>query len=256
MPSLRELQVAFARAVFGEGARRLDAEVVASGLAVARRLNIYRNNTLASLTDALAAVYPVIARLVGEEYFGQAAREYARHYPSTSGNLHDFGEAFPGFLSRLPEASGLPYLADVARLEWAYHACFHAPDHPPLDLPQLAQVAPERHGDLRFSLHPASRLLASEFPVLRIWAVNQDGAPEDATVDLGEGAARLLVIRRGLEVEIQPLTQGGWALLSALARAETLGAAAEAALAVESDFDLGGWLIDHVRRQTLVGFEV
>lgn len=254
MPSLRELQVAFARTVFGEGAHGLDAEVVRSGLAVARRLNIYRNNTLASLTNALAAVYPVIARLVGEEYFAQAAREYARHYPSTSGNLHDFGEAFPGFLARLPEASGLPYLADVARLEWAYHACFHAPDHPPLDLPQLARVAPERHGDLRFSLHPASRLLASEFPVLRIWSVNQDAGPADGTVDLAEGPARVLVIRRGLEVELEPLTPGGWALLSAVARGETLGAAAEAALAVDAEIDLGGWLADHVRRQTLVDF--
>ena len=43
------------------------------GLAPARRFSVHRNNLYASLVDALRARYPVIERLVGEEFFKGAA---------------------------------------------------------------------------------------------------------------------------------------------------------------------------------------
>src|SRR5512143_2794599 len=138
MARLRELQAEFARTVL-DGARiEFDRYILASGLSGERRLQVYRNNVLLNLTEALKAVYPVTERLVGDGFFRYAAGRYIPQHPSTSGNLHDFGGYFPGFLATFEPAAELAYLPEVARLEWAYHGVFHAADPLPLDLGALA----------------------------------------------------------------------------------------------------------------------
>ncbi len=253
MPSLHDLQLGFAEAVFDATASHFTQYIRANGLTGARRLQVYRNNVFASLTSALQAVYPVVERLVGEGFFRHAADRYIRRYPSTSGNLHDFGCAFAEFLAGFKAAAALAYLPDVARLEWAHHLVFHAAEHPSLDLSALSAIRPDHH-TARFHLHPASRLLASDYPVLRIWEVNQDGYTGDQCVDLAEGGVKLLVLRRGLAIELQTLGEGEYAFLNALAAPQDLGSACEAALGAEANFDPGACLQRHVARCTLVGF--
>src|SRR5512134_2126308 len=143
MPLLREAQLAFAGRVFG------------TRHSVSPREQIYRNNVFISLTGALADVYPVVQRLVGEKFFAQLARRYIRAYPSRSGNLHDFGRHLGGFMLPMKELKGLPYLADVAALEWACHESFHAAEAAALDFSRLTH--PENAKAL---LHPAARLVA------------------------------------------------------------------------------------------------
>lgn len=252
MHSLRELQFKFAEAVLERADTRIRQLVRANGLSGARRLQVYRNNVFAGLTSALGAVYPVVERLVGDGFFRYAADRYIRLHPSTSGNLHDFGGAFAEFLAAFPAAAGLPYLTDVARLEWAYHQVFHAAEHAPLDLSALRAIPPEGYLALKFHLHPASRLLHSDYPVLRIWEVNQADYEGDGTVDLSQGGDQLLVIRRELRVELQPLGKGEYTLLTALAANHDLASACEAALSIEPDFDLTACLQRHVARGTLV----
>jgi hypothetical protein len=249
---LRELQLEFAGAVFEEADTRMGQQVRANGLSGARRLQVYRNNVFASLISALGAVYPVVQRLVGDGFFRYAADRYIRLHPSTSGNLHDFGGAFAEFLATFPAAAGLPYLPDVARLEWAYHQVFHAAEHAPLDLSALRAIPPEHHLALKFHLHPASRLFASEYPVLRIWQVNQEDYAGDGAVDLTEGGVQILVIRHHIEVDLQPLGKGEYAMLTALAANHDLASACEAALGVEPDCGLTACLQRHVARGTLV----
>jgi len=252
VPSLREVQFAFAEAVFHGTETPLGQQIRANGLSGARRLQIYRNNVFTSLTSALQAVYPVVERLVGEGFFRYAAHEYIRCHPSASGNLHDFGATFAEFLASFEAATTLPYLPDVARLEWYWHEVFHAAGHASLDLAVLATLSPEQYPQVRFLLHPASRLVASDYPVLRIWQVNQNDYAGDQRVDLAEGGVRVLVIRQSLEVQMQPLGAGEYALLRALAAGEALALAYKKALAVQADFDLIACLKQHVRRGTLV----
>ena len=219
MSSLREAQLEFAGRVFG------------AGQSVSPREQIYRNNVFISLTGALADVYPVVERLVGEKFFAQLARRYMRAHPSRSGNLHDFGKQLTGFITSLSGSIGLPYLADVAALEWACHEAFHAAEAAPLDFSRL--INPE---NAKASLHPAARLVASRYPVLAIWQANQ--ADEPGLVDLDAGADRLVVLRRELQVEILRSTPGEFALLAALREDVGLGEACQAALAAEPALDL------------------
>jgi hypothetical protein len=217
MRSLRETQTAFADAILmGKGGDRLQ---------------VYRNNVFISLRQALADVYPVVHRLVGEEFFNQLARRFVREHPSRSANLHDFGRELARFLENLPDLSELPYLPDVAALEWALHEIFHEAEAQPFDFSKLSD--PE---SAKVPLHPAARLIASRYPILSIWEANQGDDP--GVVDLDAGADWLIVFRDGLERQILRVTPGEFALLGALAQGMTLGEACEAALTAERPLDL------------------
>ena len=248
---LRDLQTEFAAALFAVRAK-IGARVRAGRFPAAQHLQVYRNNVVESLTGALRAVYPVVEKLVGDGFFRYAVHEYLRAHRPRSGNLHDFGDAFASFLAGFAPAAELPYLPDVARLEWAWHQAFHAADAPAFDFARLGAVPAEQHATLRFVLHPSARLLESDFPIVHIFEINQEGYDGDARVDLGEGGAQALVIRRELTVYVEALAAGEAALLAALAGHQPLGDAVQAALAAQPDCDLTGTLAGHLRGGTLV----
>ncbi|HEX4781166.1 MAG TPA: DNA-binding domain-containing protein [Usitatibacter sp.] len=186
---------------------------------------IYRRNLFANLTGALAATYPVVMRLVGESFFREAARQYVLSFPSRSGDLNQYGARFADFLAGYPHASELPYLADVARLEWACHESYHAADAASLDFAALAQVGAADQARIRFSLHPAVRLMRSAYPVAAIWEANQPG--NDGTPARSEGADWTIVSRDGGALGVQAVEPGCWALAGAIVQGLTLGEAAE-----------------------------
>ncbi len=229
--SLAELQAQFSRAAFET---RLPAP---PGLVPARRFSVHRNNLYASLTDALHARYPAIERLVGGDFFKAAASLFIAAHPPAGPVLIEYGEAFPAFLESFEPARGLPYLADVARLEWLRHAAYHSADRAPLAAAKLAAVPSEQVDRLTFAFHPSAGLIASPYPIASIWETN---AFDEQVRPIGPefpGEAAL-VIRPEFEVNVLRLDAGGYAFAAALAAGETLaGAAVDAA--AHGSFDLG-----------------
>lgn len=255
MNSLRELQLAFVGSLFDGADAALAPAVVAGSLRAEERLAVYRNNVFHNLREALRAVYPVVERLVGGAFFDRAADDYISAYPSCSGDLHRFGAQFGDFLAALPAAAGLAYLPDTARLEWLVHEVFHGAEHAPLAAQRLGQVAQERYPSLIFRLHPACRLLASAYPVHRIWEVNQYEWEGDQVVDLEAGGVGLLVRRSGgFGTDLQPLETGEFVLLQAMSRGLTVAQACDVAAIVEPSLDVAEVLRRHVGRATLVDF--
>lgn len=257
MPSLHELQSAFARGLLDPAAGAVLAHLRgARGMDAAAGLAVYRNNTFCNYRAALREAYPVVLRLVGEAFFERAADDYVRATPSVFGDINVYGETFGAFLSAYSGACELVYLPDVARLEWACHCAFGAADAAPLDLARLAEVASERLDELRFALHPSAALLDSPWPILAIWRVNRPDFAGEPRIDLAAGGDRLLVMRRGPDVDLEPLAPAEYALLAALAAGACLGEAVEAALAADAGFDLGDFLQRHVLARTLVDFRL
>lgn len=250
MPSLAELQQAFAAAIFDRGDARAQRWIAGGDMTAAERLEVYRNNVWHNYTEALRDVYPVVERLVGEAFFRHAARRYIAGSRSCSGDLHAYGGRFAGLLAQLPEAAGLPYLPWVARLEWLMHEAFHAADRPPFAAERLAQVPPERWDSLRLLMHPSCRLLAAPWPVHAIWQANQ--ADGDGAADLDAGAVRLLIRRRRGELAIEAVPGGEFAFLRRCARRRTLASALQAALAADAAFDLARFLPVRMADATLV----
>jgi hypothetical protein len=253
---LRELQRQFAEGIFSEGKNDIADAILADGLSGERRLRLYRNNTFSSLTEALRAVYPVIEQLVGKTFFEHSAQAYLKDHPSLSGNLHDFGQDFADFLEAFAPASELAYLGDVARLEWSYHCCFHAAGHAPLAPETLAAVPETQQAQLRFYLHPASRLLSSPYPILDIWQTNQKDYRGETRISLEQGQTFLLVIRGHDAIEFHPLQHAEFSFLRALADGQTLACAYQAAVQTDKAFHLGDCLGQHVVQGTLVAFDL
>ena len=253
MPSLRDTQLAFARSLLAAPAEDpVLGQILADHFAPRERLQVYRNNLYISLREALAAVYPAVQSLVGEAFFAATARAFIGEHPPRSGNLHDFGAELATFLAEFPPAASLPYLEDVARIEWAWHENFHAAEAQRFDFAALARIAPEDYGRLRLTLQPAARLVASEFPALRIWEVNRPGYAGDQRVDLGLGPQRALVARVAGEVVVQALGEGTFELLRAALLGRRLAAAAAAASQSEPSYDLNSDLQRLVRQQIIV----
>jgi len=256
MHALRELQFAFGDAVtFGTG--YVLQQVRPNGLSAAQRVAIYRNSVHETLIGALRGTYPVIEKLVGEAFFRGAAELHVRGYPSTSGDVRRYGDGFAHFLENFAAAAKLPYLPDVARLEWAFSESFGAPDAPcRLDLAALAQVPQERWEELGFTLDPSVQLVASLYPVDRIWRVNQDDARPDQRVSLDEGGVHLLVLRSDDAVGIHRLDLAEHAFLSALQRGESLADAHERGFEADEGFPLAAILNKHITLGTFATWHV
>ncbi len=238
MNALNRLQRAFAEDLWGGELRHLQGLILDGRLPAARLLQIYRNNFSISLEDALAADYPVLKRLVGTEFFQFLADRYLRAHPSRCGDLLQFGHRMPEFIVGFKPAAGLPYLSDVARLEWACHEVVHAPDNETIDIQTLAPLSPGELVQLRFRLGPACRLVDSIFPIYHIWQTNQAEVEDPATVRLDSGAETVLVLRPQLRVQLWSLQPCATLLLQQLAQGAPLGQAVDQVLATDQTFDL------------------
>lgn len=257
MLPLREFQAEFRRALFEDAVTDgLAASIHAGGIAVERRLKVYRNNMMASLSSSLRATYPAIHRLLGDDPFAALARRYVLEHPSTNGDLHRFGAEFARFLSTRPELAELPYLPDTARLEWAYHRVFHAAEKQPITARRLAELDPADFPRLCFELHPASRLLYSKYPLPSIWRLAVHGDRESSEVRLDEGEAHLMVARRGLEMEFQTLADDEYAFLLQLDAGMSLERCCEAVAREFPAFDLQSRLNAQFEKRNLTGFSL
>lgn len=256
MSALRDLQRDFMAAVFSEEKDALARHLPGTATESAWRIDIYRNNAVSNLSSALESAYPVIVKLVGAEFFHYAAQEYISRCPSVSGDLHVFGEAFGAFLAAFPPAAQLPYLPNVARLEWLCHKAYFAADHAPLALDRLKQVAPEHYGRLQFRLNPACALFESAFPVERIWQVNQDRYTGDQALDLSSGAATVMVKREMYRVAVSALPRSEWCGLHALSTGHTFATACDVALQIDPNLNLGAALRRWVEEAILVDFSI
>ena len=221
---LGRLQAEFAGALMrGDGAQ-FARHLAGDGESAQHRLAVYRHAILANRRGALRAAYPVVERLVGEGFFGEAALRHGEESPPGCADLNRYGASFPAFLAAYPHAAPMPWLADVARLEWAWHESLMAADAPGLDFAQLALVPEERQPALRFALHPSLRLVRSAWPVLAIWEANQ--GDRDGTPDRGEGPDEVLVWRQDQRVRLALLAPPEGAFVEGLARGLRLEEAA------------------------------
>src|SRR3984893_7430705 len=204
------------------------------------RFAVYRNNVMVGLVGALEARFPATRKIVGEDFFKGAAKLFAATQPPRSPLMMYYGDAFPAFLADFEPAREVPYLADVARLEAARTRAYHAADANPLTRTALSGSLPEAMAGMRFILHPSVEIVASDYPVVAIWAMNSgeiDVAP--ITDWRGEDA---LVSRPGFNVEVHSLPPGAKTFLQNLAAGNPLGEAAAAAPAAPASFDLAATL--------------
>lgn len=235
-PALLDLQRCFLDALYDANEAGPTEQLVDVGIEPAARVRIYRHSSELIHLEALRTTFPAVAALVGDAFFEQAAAHYRCRHPSRSGNLQAFGEHFPGFLERLPNVHQLPYLGDVARLEWRRQAAVLAGDSRALTRAEFDARLAALDGPVRMAFHPSMQRLVSRYPVLALWQYATEPTAERLT--LPESGDRVVLWRSEGEVAMSAVDAASFACIDALARGDTLDAAHAAASVRDPFFDL------------------
>ena len=228
-------QTAFRRALLDAGLPPPAGLSDGQGRAVGKRFDVYRNNVVQGLIDAMADSFPVIAKLIGEGNFSGLAAIFIRAHPPKSPLMMFYGIDFPDFLANFEPLQHLGYLPDMARLELALRTSYHATDGTPIAADVLKNMPPDNLMKARLSLAPAVQVMSSDWPIYSIWRFNMiDGAPPPKMQ-----AEALIVLRAGFDAEPHLLPIGGAAFLDAIWTGATFGNALEAAKGLDLAAMLG-----------------
>lgn len=245
-PSLYELQKRFMAALFDAKAPGPTAWVERNGLSAEARLRIYRRSGKEIHAAALRTSYPAVLALVGKEWFDQTAAGYRSAYPPDSGNLQQFGSCLGDYLETLPACRDLPYLPDVARLEWLRQQTILAVEPGPIAAEALIEGLKNADDAARIALHPSVHWLGSRHRILTIWGFAMQPSSEQLKLDgVGEN---VVLWREGDAVAMAAPDPASFACITALALGRPLRDACADATALDTSFDLAlciGSLLQH-----------
>ena len=219
----------------------------------ARGLQVYQANAGALAERALAAAYPTVQQLLGEESFAALARAFWHEHPPAHGDVSTWGAELASWVARDAQLVVEPYLADVARLEWAIHLAQSATDGTP-GVHGLEQLGSADPADLKLLAQPGTALLECTHPVVTIWLAHRSDAPDRfcaAQAALALGAAEFaLVWRAGWRVQACALADTDWHFTRAVLQGATLG---QALARAEQGFEFEAWLIRALQQGWLAG---
>jgi len=217
------------------------------------RMKIYRNNVIKSLNNAIIVVYPLTEKLVGEGFLKTAVEQYIVANLPDQGNLNFYGATFADFIETYEPAKKLPYLPDMARLEWAWELATLADDDEPLDPHALQEIPEDKLPDLRLPLRASVNLLESSYPLDKIVDFCRLKNPE-GTLNIDTGDAQMMIFRPVLQAQMRKISPGEFIFLRALKNGNSLMNAAEWATEADGTFDLAPMLQKHLELGTFKAF--
>ncbi len=238
--------IPFAPALLNPDAALPPGLMAPGGREAVKRFNVYRNNVVVSLKEALITGFPVLVKLVGEEFFNAMAGVFLRAHPPVSPVLVTYGDALPEFLEVFEPVAHLPYLADVARLELALRRAYHTADAMPIRPEALSNPDLER---ARLHLAPATQIIASPYPIHTIWLANTDPNAPPAR----GGAETVLITRPDWDPRPVRISPTDASFVAALMAGDSFGAALEAA---GDSFDLAPILTTLLDCKAITAIEV
>jgi len=197
---------------------------------------IYRRNYLDAHVGALEDTYSTVRSLVGEAFFRVLARQFVGESHSVSGELNDYGNDFAHFLAGSRIIETLPYLEDVARLDWAWLDMLRCPHQGGHWLAQLLALSPDAWPQA--TARAAGTIITSAYPLYSIYMLATEGGE---TVDLSQGAQAILISMSG-QVQVTLLTNAQAACVARWFSGSTLEAALEAGLAIDEQLDISALL--------------
>lgn len=252
MLPLAEVQRLLRAAITGGEASEV-APLLVGGADPAARLGMHSRHYEASLVRALFVKFPATTWLVGSTLMNEAAREFIHRHPPMAPCIAEYGEEFPRFLAEQGRARDLQYLRLFAELEWFIGRAAIAADGPAIDLPVLAAYG-DKVADIAFVTQPSLRYLAGAWPVddlMRLYL--SDTVPEH--YQLSAEDIRLEIFGSRGTFRFDRLEPGEFSFRQALAQGAPLGVAAERALEVDENLDIGAALRDFVTSGLAAGVQ-
>lgn len=242
--------------------RRLESIKNQAPLKREDRLSIYAEGYFIRIVDAVSDDFGVVSRILGEERFRDLIARYLRRYPSQSATLSDLGEHLPTFIRDTAFATDLPFLSELARIEWMAVEAFLADDSRPLDTTQLGNIPESAWPDAVFELDSSVRLLQCDWTVDRAW--NEKELTSEKLVGLVEQRkTQLVVYRKEDDIWVDSVDVKKFLILSLLKEGLSLGTlctdmakfAEYSAADIQQCFSdaFGTWVVEGVIREIHFG---
>jgi len=196
------------------------------GIAGETRLAVYAEGYVVRMREALHEVYEAIYQVLGERTFADLASAYAQRYPSHESNLSLVGRHLPEFLTSWPLTQRLPFLPDLAQLEWRVSLAFHATQEHPIDSQLMASLSLDAWERTALVFQPSVGFVSSAWPILDLW--NARAQPRSAiNIELVSRPQCVLIFRRDLHLHCEAIDAAQTLWLEALLAGATLGAACD-----------------------------
>lgn len=241
---LREFQSEFMQHLLS---LRLDAMPAATHAA----LSVYRNTIMKGWIEVLAANYPTVKTLVGDEWFDAAASEFARRHPANTPVMAEYGNGFSEFLENFPPAFDLPYLSEVAKIDWLWIESYFAVDAASLSASILKELGGEQLMATHLKLHPTTRLSACKHSAVSIWLHTRANSSQELATD---GADEyVLITRSSNNVVVSRLSDVEHQFLNSIREGSTLGEASMQVLSKDSAFPLASLLAQWINQGVFRG---
>ena len=148
-------------------------------------LQIYCDSSLGGRLKALRNIFHSCERMVGEPFFAQMTTEFLTQHASQHLTADAQGQYFPDFIANYSAAFTVPYLSDLAQLEWLWYQVFHGASETP-------------------------RFMQSDYLVTQLWEMCQPEYCGDFVLqDLSE-SLKVMLIQREQRIHMSHLTQEEW----------------------------------------------
>lgn len=220
----------------------LDCIENSATLSAQQRVTIYQDSMVEGFITALQETFPVCQKLVGEEFFRAMAKKYIYQTPSISPDLGEYGQSFPDFITTFAPAQSLPYLADTALFEWYRCRILQGENNQPFNIQALAAIDENLQNQIIFQLPKNSYLIASKFPLARIWEVHQENYIGEFSVDFNISGESFLLYKIDSQIKIASLTTAQYNLLQIIQQEKKLGEFNEIQLSLLPQIVAQGWI--------------
>lgn len=219
------------------------------------RLGAYVGGYAARLAEAIEEAYPAIHAIVGSEELRALVGRYRVAAPAGVYSLTDVGMNLPAFLAGDPLSHRLPFLPDLATLEWAVLRAFHSFERERFDPASAAGWGLEAWERARLRFQPAVAVRCSAWPILDLWNLRETSPERRREIDLAvEGRPQcVLVCRDGLAVSCELVSPTKARVLGALLAGQRLGQALESLTeSIDESIDVGTWFAEWTARGIVV----
>jgi hypothetical protein len=159
------------------------------------------------------------------------AREFVTQNPPTSPIMALYCEHLADFIAAFPPAASVPYLADMARLEYAMLTCLHCADSQPISTDRLVHLVEDQEAlaHTGVKLAPAVKVLSSNFAIASLWHAHQGNPAVDLSQITLDQPETVLLSRPEWEVELHIIDAGAAEFIHRLNQATPLAQATDTA---------------------------
>ncbi len=218
------------------------------------QLSIYRSNVNGAHQNVLGQVYPACLNILGEDYFNQLCRVYRFEYPSTDADLNNYGKSFSSFMKKQfelhQELTGLEYLADLASLEWHWHASYYAKDDETFSFEKLALIGADVQDKIFLKISHSFSLHSTIYPLLDIWNANKNLVESIQEFHMPDSESYFCVFRKEFSPAVNLLDHEQYTLLKAISNGVSLVQLSE----LDSVCDFENKLMGFIQQGWITGF--